>query len=148
MKLTFLGASETVTGSKYLLRSGASSLLVDCGLFQGFKQLRLRNWARPPFLPSELNAVALDSVQPFPASPVLLAQSGLQGDRQPEPLADDLRGLVRPREVARVDRLEPLALELLDEPARLTPPVVAQRPVGVALEPSLGVPVGLAVANQ
>lgn len=59
MDLQFLGATGTVTGSKYLLRSGASSLLVDCGLFQGFKQLRLRNWARPPFNPSELGAVAL-----------------------------------------------------------------------------------------
>lgn len=45
MKLTFLGAAGTVTGSKYLVETGASRLLVDCGLFQGLKPLRLRNWA-------------------------------------------------------------------------------------------------------
>jgi metallo-beta-lactamase family protein len=57
--LTFLGATGTVTGSKYLLNSGSTQLLVDCGLYQGFKQLRLRNWAVPPLSPSELNAVIL-----------------------------------------------------------------------------------------
>ena len=59
MELTFLGATGTVTGSKYLLASGSTRLLVDCGLFQGFKQLRLRNWAVPPVSPSELDAVIL-----------------------------------------------------------------------------------------
>lgn len=59
MDLQFLGATGTVTGSKYLLRAGDASLLVDCGLFQGYKQLRLRNWAAPPFAPRELGAVAL-----------------------------------------------------------------------------------------
>ena len=42
--ITFLGAAGTVTGSKYLLRYDKQQLLVDCGLFQGYKQLRLRNW--------------------------------------------------------------------------------------------------------
>jgi metallo-beta-lactamase family protein len=59
MDLQFLGATGTVTGSKYLLREGDSSLLVDCGLFQGFKQLRRRNWSEPPFEPAALGAVAL-----------------------------------------------------------------------------------------
>jgi metallo-beta-lactamase family protein len=59
MQLQFLGATGTVTGSKYLLHSGTSHLLVDCGLFQGFKQLRLRNWTRPPFDPAALGAVVL-----------------------------------------------------------------------------------------
>jgi metallo-beta-lactamase family protein len=48
MKLQFLGATDTVTGSKYLLRCGSHNLLVDCGLFQGYKQLRLRNWNKLP----------------------------------------------------------------------------------------------------
>jgi len=44
MQLTFLGATGTVTGSRYLVESGGRRTLVDCGLFQGLKQLRLRNW--------------------------------------------------------------------------------------------------------
>ena len=44
--LTFLGAAGTVTGSKHLLDLGDRRVLVDCGLFQGLKELRLRNWAR------------------------------------------------------------------------------------------------------
>ena len=47
--LTFLGATGTVTGSKYLVEVGGHRLLVDCGLFQGFKQLRLRNREPLPF---------------------------------------------------------------------------------------------------
>lgn len=59
MQLQFLGATGTVTGSKYLLRTDSQQVLVDCGLFQGYKQLRLRNWAAPPFDPRQLNAIAL-----------------------------------------------------------------------------------------
>jgi len=46
--LTFLGAAQTVTGSKYLLETGGRRILVDCGLFQGLKELRERNWAPLP----------------------------------------------------------------------------------------------------
>ena len=59
IQLQFLGAAGTVTGSKYLLRLGVHQILVDCGLFQGFKPLRLRNWADPPFDPSAISAVVL-----------------------------------------------------------------------------------------
>lgn len=59
MQIQFLGATGTVTGSKYLVTSGSTRILVDCGLFQGFKQLRLRNWAQLPIRPSELDAVVL-----------------------------------------------------------------------------------------
>ena len=60
MQLTFLGATETVTGSKYLLSFGDNqNILVDCGLFQGYKELRLRNWNPLPFDPKILNAVLL-----------------------------------------------------------------------------------------
>lgn len=58
-RLTFLGATGTVTGSKYLLEAGGKRLLVDCGLFQGFKQLRLRNWAPLPVGPATIDAVVL-----------------------------------------------------------------------------------------
>lgn len=59
VSITFLGGADTVTGSKYLVRHGDQSLLVDCGLFQGYKQLRLRNRAPLPIAPDQLNAVVL-----------------------------------------------------------------------------------------
>ncbi len=59
MKLTFLGAAGTVTGSKYLLETGDARILVDCGLFQGLKDLRDRNWADFPVPPSSIDAVVL-----------------------------------------------------------------------------------------
>ncbi|HKW39492.1 MAG TPA: MBL fold metallo-hydrolase [Burkholderiales bacterium] len=59
MNLQFLGATGTVTGSKYLFTAGYDKILVDCGLFQGFKQLRLRNWAPLPLRPATLSAVVL-----------------------------------------------------------------------------------------
>jgi metallo-beta-lactamase family protein len=57
--LTFLGAAGTVTGSKHLIESGKTRLLLDCGLFQGLKGLRLRNWAPFPMPPSSIDAVLL-----------------------------------------------------------------------------------------
>ena len=59
MQITFLGATRTVTGAKYLIEDGATRVLVDCGLFQGEKALRLRNWAPLPVHPSSLAAVVL-----------------------------------------------------------------------------------------
>jgi metallo-beta-lactamase family protein len=59
MKLSFLGATGTVTGSKYLVETDRARVLVDCGLYQGVKQLRLRNWKRPPIDLSGLDAVIL-----------------------------------------------------------------------------------------
>lgn len=58
-QLQFLGANATVTGSRYLIRAGDRRLLVDCGLFQGYKPLRLRNWARFPIEPASIDAVVL-----------------------------------------------------------------------------------------
>ncbi|WP_255141753.1 MULTISPECIES: MBL fold metallo-hydrolase RNA specificity domain-containing protein [Pseudomonas] len=59
MRMTFLGAAGTVTGSKYLLEHRDQHVLIDCGLFQGYKQLRLHNW--DPFqLPvRDLQAIVL-----------------------------------------------------------------------------------------
>ena len=59
MRLTFLGGTGTVTGSKYLLEHEGRRLLIDCGLFQGLKQLRLRNWDEFPVPPSEIDAIVL-----------------------------------------------------------------------------------------
>jgi metallo-beta-lactamase family protein len=57
--ITFLGGASTVTGSKYLVRHENKCLLVDCGLFQGYKQLRLRNWTPLPVAPDQISAVLL-----------------------------------------------------------------------------------------
>ncbi len=59
MNIIPLGGAGTVTGSRTLVTSGRSSLLVDCGLFQGLKNLRLRNWRPFPFPPGRLGAVVL-----------------------------------------------------------------------------------------
>lgn len=59
MRLQFLGAAETVTGSKYLVQTPDHRFLVDCGLFQGLKQLRLLNWTDLPFPPADLDWVLL-----------------------------------------------------------------------------------------
>jgi metallo-beta-lactamase family protein len=57
--LQFLGAAETVTGSKYLLTLGDEQLMIDCGLFQGLKQLRLLNWKDLPFDASTVKNIVL-----------------------------------------------------------------------------------------
>ena len=59
MKLTFLGATGTVTGSKYLLEDDNRKILIDCGLFQGLKNLRLRNREKLPVNPADIDAVIL-----------------------------------------------------------------------------------------
>jgi metallo-beta-lactamase family protein len=57
--LEFWGGVGTVTGSKYLIDGGRGRVLVDCGLFQGLKELRERNWQDPPFDPKSLDAVLI-----------------------------------------------------------------------------------------
>jgi metallo-beta-lactamase family protein len=59
LNLSFLGGAGTVTGSKYLVEHEKHKLLVDCGLFQGFKALRLKNWASFPVEPGSIDAVIL-----------------------------------------------------------------------------------------
>ena len=59
LSLTFLGAAGTVTGSKHLLEVDGCRILVDCGLFQGLKELRLRNWEPLPIDPGTIDAVIL-----------------------------------------------------------------------------------------
>jgi len=80
MELQFLGATGTVTGSKYLLRTGASTFLVDCGLFQGYKELRLRNWAPLPVPPASIDAVVLTHAHLDHSGYLpLLARQGFRG---------------------------------------------------------------------
>jgi metallo-beta-lactamase family protein len=78
--LTFLGAADTVTGSRFLAESGGARVLIDCGMFQGLKELRLRNRAPFPVEPSSIDAVALthahlDHVGYLPA----LVRAGFRG---------------------------------------------------------------------
>jgi metallo-beta-lactamase family protein len=57
--IQFLGACHTVTGSKYLIDTGKTRFLLDCGMFQGSKELRLRNWDKLPIQPSTLDHMFL-----------------------------------------------------------------------------------------
>jgi len=59
MNIAFLGAADAVTGSRHLVEAGGQTVLLDCGLFQGFKTLRERNWAPLPVAPSTIDAVLL-----------------------------------------------------------------------------------------
>ncbi|TGJ99455.1 MBL fold metallo-hydrolase [Leptospira semungkisensis] len=59
MILQFLGGAGTVTGSKYLLQAFGKNILIDCGLFQGEKKLRLLNWSSTPFDSSRIDAILL-----------------------------------------------------------------------------------------
>jgi metallo-beta-lactamase family protein len=58
-RLTFLGAARTVTGSQYLVEAGSARLLVDCGMFQGEKALRVRNWGLPEYDPATVGWLVL-----------------------------------------------------------------------------------------
>jgi len=57
--LSFLGATGTVTGSRFLIEAGGARVLVDCGLYQGLADLRRRNWEQPPIDAASIDAVVL-----------------------------------------------------------------------------------------
>jgi metallo-beta-lactamase family protein len=57
--ISFWGAAGTVTGSKYLIEAERARVLIDCGLFQGYRELRDRNWQEPPFDVRSLSAVLI-----------------------------------------------------------------------------------------
>ncbi len=81
MQIQFLGATGTVTGSKYLVSAGRAKIFVDCGLFQGYKQLRLRNWARLPVAPSQIDAVVLTHAHLDHSGYIpLLVKNGFRGE--------------------------------------------------------------------
>src|SRR3569832_1870718 len=82
MQIQFLGATGTVTGSRYLIQEGSASMLVDCGLFQGYKQLRLRNWEPLPVKPSALTSVVLTHAQLDHSGYLpLLVKNGFRGKK-------------------------------------------------------------------
>lgn len=97
MTLQFLGATGTVTGSRYLVQWHDKRILVDCGLFQGYKQLRQRNWKRFPVPPKSIDAVLLthahlDHSGYLPA----LIRDGFRGKVHCTPATAELCGLLLP----------------------------------------------------
>ena len=95
--LTFLGATGTVTGSKYLIEAAGERLMIDCGLFQGEKELRLRNWNPLPVPPSSIQWVVLthahlDHVGYIPR----LIKDGFRGQVLASSATVDLAKLVLP----------------------------------------------------
>lgn len=97
MELTFCGAAGTVTGSKYLIKSEGHQFLVDCGLFQGLKELRLRNWNALPFDPHEINAVLLTHAHIDHSGYIpLLVRNGFSGKIYCSPATADLCKILLP----------------------------------------------------
>ncbi len=95
--LRFLGAAGTVTGSRYLVEKGRRKILIDCGLFQGYKQLRLRNRKPFPARPSTIDTVLLthahlDHSGYLPA----LIRAGYSGRVLCTPATEELCGLILP----------------------------------------------------
>ena len=80
VQISFLGGADTVTGSKFLLAHKGVNVLVDCGLFQGYKQLRLRNRSPLPVAPRDIHAVLLTHAHLDHSGYLpLLAKSGFHG---------------------------------------------------------------------
>jgi len=97
LRLSFLGAAGTVTGSKYLVESADHKVLVDCGLFQGFKALRLHNWARLLIDPRNIDAVVLTHAHLDHSGYLpLLVQHGFSGPVLCSQATADLCGILLP----------------------------------------------------
>lgn len=97
MRLTFLGGAGTVTGSKYLVETVRRRILVDCGLFQGLKNLRLLNWARLPVDPATIDAVVLTHAHLDHSGYVpLLVRNGFRGPIHCTPPTSDLCAILLP----------------------------------------------------
>ena len=90
-----LGAAETVTGSKHLLRTPELSVLIDCGLFQGLKELRLRNWAKLPVNPAEIDVMVLTHAHLDHCGYIpLLVKQGFKGKIYMSPPTYDLAQII------------------------------------------------------
>ena len=95
--LQFLGAAGTVTGSKYLVKHRGQQVLLDCGMFQGLKELRLRNWMKPPYNAREVAAVVLSHAH-IDHSGYLppLVKHGFRGRIHCTPATEDLLEILLP----------------------------------------------------
>ena len=97
MEISFFGATGTVTGSRYLVEAGGKRILVDCGLFQGLKQLRLRNREPFPVEPSSLDAVILTHAHLDHSGYLpLLVRDGFSGPVYCTPATRELCGILLP----------------------------------------------------
>lgn len=97
MEITFLGATGTVTGSKYLVTTASHRILVDCGLFQGLKQLRLRNREPLAVDPASIDAVLLTHAHLDHSGYLpLLVRDGFRGPVYSTPATRDLCGILLP----------------------------------------------------
>ncbi|WP_298232127.1 MBL fold metallo-hydrolase [uncultured Azohydromonas sp.] len=97
MRLTFLGAAGTVTGSKYLVEHRGRKLLVDCGLFQGWKALRELNWEPLPFRARDIDAVLLTHAHLDHSGALpLLVRQGFTGPVLATPATADVCRLLLP----------------------------------------------------
>lgn len=97
MQITFWGAAGTVTGSRFVVDTGGHRLLVDCGLFQGTKPIRQRNWEPFPVDPASIDAVVvthahIDHTGYLPA----LVRDGFHGDIWTTPATADLCRILLP----------------------------------------------------
>lgn len=95
--LSFLGGTGTVTGSRFLIETPESAVLIDCGLFQGLKKLRERNWAPFPFNPADLDTIIITHahIDHIGYLPRLVAQ-GFRGDVICSQGTADLAAIVLP----------------------------------------------------
>ncbi|HEY6061274.1 MAG TPA: MBL fold metallo-hydrolase [Gemmatimonadales bacterium] len=95
--IQFLGAAGTVTGSMHLVTANGRRVLLDCGLFQGLKELRLRNWREPPFDPKTIDAVVISHAHiDHTGSLPLLVRRGYRGPIFCTPATADLLGVLLP----------------------------------------------------
>jgi metallo-beta-lactamase family protein len=160
--LTFWGGVGTVTGSKYLIESDGSRVLVDCGMFQGLRELKERNWQDPPFRPTEIDAVLITHahIDHTGYLPRLVAQ-GFKGPIYCSRGTADLLKILLPdaarlqeeeadyRNRHQLSRHTPALPLYTEDDARETLKLIQPRPnTGEPLEVARGVSAGFRVAGH
>ncbi|NLM47100.1 MAG: MBL fold metallo-hydrolase [Firmicutes bacterium] len=97
MKLTFCGGARTVTGSSFLLEAAGKKILLDCGMFQGGKRLRERNYGRYPYNPAEIDYIIVSHAHIDHSGLIpRLVKDGFRGRILATPATVDLAGIMLP----------------------------------------------------